>query len=325
MKISNEIKVGVFVVVSLTILIVGYKYLKGQNLLIRNNRYFAVYERIDGLIESNPVILYGHRVGMIEDIEWVPDSDNQLIVKFSVDDDIKIPKGSMAKVVNTDLLGGKALKLEFSDSKTYIKNWDTMLGGNELSIQQSVTEILSPLSNKVNNLVSTLNNIIEELDTFLNKDGGKRDLGTLSDLQKSIKNIEQLTGTLNQFISSETGRLHNILTYAENITRTISENRSQLDNFIDGISSISDSLQASNIKGTIGEANKALKNFNSILEKINNGEGSVGMLIYNDTLYNNLQSASDNLDKLVIDLKENPRRYVHFSLFGGKDKNKKKK
>jgi len=311
MKLNKETKLGIVAIIIISLFIWGFNFLKGKNILSANNSYYAVYNDIGGLEEASAVSVSGFKIGTVETIKLLDPQKGKLIVKFSVDKDIKLPKNSKAIIHPATLLAGKAIKLEFSDLEEYYSNGDTVIGVLEVDLISSLSEELMPLKDKIENLVQSMDSVLAIFDDQ------RRD-----NLKSSLDNIHKITEDFNDLVTEEKQKLTNILSNVESISSNLKNNNEQITNILENFSSISDSLNKADIKTTITNANNTLAEFSAISAKINNGEGTIGMLINNDSLYNNLNNLSADLDSLVVDMNENPGRYVHFSLFGKKDKRK---
>jgi len=309
MKINKEVKVGIIAVIIISIAIWGYSFLKGKNLLSTNDAYYAIYENIDGLEEASPVMLSGLKIGIVESIKIHDVYRDKIVVRFSIEEDIKLPKNTKATIVSASLIAGKAIKINFSKSMDFYAAGDTIIGVLEKDLISSLSDELIPVKNKIENLVVSIDTVLAIFDNQ------RRD-----NLKESLDNINKITEEFEELIDSENSKLASILNNAESISFNLRNNNEQISNILENFSNISDSLEQANIKTTILNANKTLAEFSKISKKINNGEGTIGLLINNDSLYNNLNSLSADLDSLVIDLNENPKRYVHFSVFGKKDK-----
>lgn len=301
--------------VSLVILILGFNYLRGIELFRSSDTYYAIYDNIDGLEASNPVVLNGYKIGRVNKIRMDQES-KKITVTFSVNDDLMIPLDSRARIINKDLLGAKALELILGEQQVYYEKYDTMPSEVALSIAATIDNIVSPITNKANR-------ILGELQEYL-RTGGKEDIQTtVRNLAETSQNLANTTNELDEFMITE--RLRNIFDKIEGIATNLENNSENINLIMANLGSFSDSLKASNIKQTIQESHAMIVQVNSITEKINKGEGSLGLLVNDDELYTNLTKASENLNSLVADLEENPGDYVHFSVFGRKDKDKKEK
>ncbi|MFC2096267.1 MlaD family protein [Bacteroidota bacterium] len=309
MKLYKETKIGITAIIIIAFFVWGYNFLKGKNILSTNDSYYSVYNDIGGLEESSPVYISGFKVGVVESIKLHKTSNDKIVVKFSVEENIKLADNTNAIIYSANLLAGKAIKLKFSNSDNYYSNGDTITGFLEQDLVSSLSNELLPVKNKIENLVVSIDSVLAIFDH-------KRK----EDLKSSLDNLNSITTNLSELVDSENSKLATILGNVESISSNLKHNNEQISTILTNFSNISDSIEQANIKSTILSANKTLTEFSKISKKINNGEGTIGMLINNDSLYNNLNNLAADLDSLVIDLNENPKRYVHFSLFGKKDK-----
>ena len=315
MNISNETKVGVFVVVALTVLILGYNALKGKNLFSSSDKYYAVYDNAANISSSNPVLLQGFKIGRINSIKAVQGEQTKIVICIAIKKNLKIPHGSIAKIVSTDITGTKALQLIFGNQKTYYQPGDTLKGETETSLTEAVDKIISPIETKLNSIMASLQKLLDE-------EGVSNLKATFSNLKLATEKLNTTLSAVNSALA--TNRLGNILDNIETITKTLEGNKENINKILSNLNSFSDSLKASPITSTITHINMLARDIDLIAGKINKGEGSLGMLVNNDSLYINLQATSENLNKLVVDLKQNPQRYVRISVFGGgKEKTKK--
>lgn len=321
MKISREIKTGLLLVVALGLLIFGFNFLKGKDIFNTTDIFYAVYPQVSGVVESNPVLIHGFRIGRVKKIELLEGTEKLLVTMSISDRNAKIPKGTVAKIISSDLLGAKAIELDLGKGADFIQDGDTLQSGIEASLQESVNATVKPLKEKTEKLISSIDSIMEVVQSILDKT-------TRDNLNKSFGNIKHTLETfdktamrLDTLMASERQRISNIFAKVESITMMLASNNEKISVAIKNFSSLSDTLVKANIAQTIGSANAALVSVSEIMEKINKGQGSAGMLVNDDKLYKNLSSASLSLDNLLKDMEDNPWRYV--SLRGKKYRTKK--
>lgn len=323
MKISKEVKIGILVILAIGTFIYGFNFLKGRDLFSSQTDFYAVYKNIDGLVEANPIQINGFKIGRVKHIDFFPDTSGRVVVSFSIDNTkLKIPKNSIAKIISSDLLGSKAIEIRLGNSSDFAKEGDTLTSAIESSLTEEVNRQVKPLKDKAEKLISSIDSVMVVVQTVLNK--GTRDnlIQSFESIERSIKTFEHTSKMLDTLVSSEKAKLSVIFTKVEAITANIANNNAQLTNIIRNFSSISDSLAKSKIQSTIDNANNALSNASVIMEKINNGQGSIGMLINDKKLYNELDSSSAALTSLLKDIEKYPGRY--FSIFRKKDRPSKK-
>ena len=312
MKARTEAKIGLIVLSTIALVIWGINFLKGRNVLKRTDVYYAVYDDVAGLKMSGSVILSGHKVGMINDIEFMEDRVNKVVVGFVITGDYNIPKNTVAQIYNTDIMGSKVLRLIPSDEKEYYVYGDTLPSAME-------TDVITKIQQEISPLIAKTNEVMTGVDTLLGSINQVLDPVTLEKLKKSLENLENTTQSISQQLSPG-GKLDRTFSSLQSFTAMLDKNRDKLNSAFENFESITDSVASANLTQTITNINATFLQSQKLLEKINKGEGSLGLLATNDSLYNNLVSASSNLSILLDDMNKHPKRYVHFSLFGKKDK-----
>jgi phospholipid/cholesterol/gamma-HCH transport system substrate-binding protein len=325
LNLPKEAKIGLFAAFSLGALYFGYNFLRGKKFFSNQNTYYVVYNNIDGIVKSTPIFFKGLKVGQVEKLSLIrTDSANKIMATLLVDDKIQLSKSSEAKIVSLDLLGSKAISLIIPSLLNPIKKGDTLIGTQEHSLSASISEMITPVKEKTENVMVSLNKVLGELQKVL-ADGGTANLSTgISDLAGILSNLNTTTKQLDLLIQSEKGKVGNIAGNMETITETLRKSNADIAASLKNFKNISDSLSKAPIKSTIDQLNITTKQLASISEKIDKGEGSAGKLINDKELYDNLTKSSAQLELLLKDVRENPKRYVNVSVFGGKkDKTKK--
>lgn len=326
MKISKEFKIGVVVTVAIGLFIWGFNFLKGSDIFSHKYELYAVYPKIDGLIEANPILINGYKVGQINKISLTQKSNGEyaVLVKFLLTEDVQIPKHSIAKAVSSDLLGSKAVEIVYSDSKEFVQSGDTLIAESEEGLKSAVSKQLSPLQKKAEGLISSIDSVMTIVQFVLNNKTRENLDKSFESIKKAIQSLEQTAYKLDDLMATEKAKISSILSKVNTLAGTLEKNTGRIDNIIANVSTLSDSLAKADLKSAITDADKTLKELNTMIAQINAGQGTIGKLAKNDSLYNNLNKASEDLDKLLKDLRINPERYIHFSVFGRKDKNKPK-
>ncbi len=311
MKISNETKVGVLTTIAVTVLVLGYNFLNGREVFTHRRELIVQYPYINGIKEGNPLIINGYNIGRVTNIEL--SNNGKLNITYGINEDIPIPSDSKIRIKSIDLLGAKGAELMLGSSEKYSEDGDTISGDLELSLSESVNEQVAPVKAKAEKLLGSMDSLILSLQAVLTPEFRKNISQSMVSINHSLAEFDQNIGKLNGIVQN-----------VESITNNLSNNNQRISNILSNANKITDSLATSNLKEAVNNANKSLREVAFITNKINNGEGSLGMLVNDKKLYDNLNSAALNLDKLMIDLKSNPKRYVSFSVFGGSKKEKKK-
>jgi phospholipid/cholesterol/gamma-HCH transport system substrate-binding protein len=314
-KIKREFKVGILVVVGLAFFYWGFNFLKGRNYLSNNRIFYAVYNQVNGLVDANWVMINGVKVGEVRDISFI-DTKGRVLVQFSIDSKIKIPRNSISRIYNSDVLGSKAIEIVLGDSSVLAKSGDTLRSQIQPSITEEVSYQMLPLKRKAESLMASLDSALAVIQYVFNESTRENLKHSFESIKNTISNLEHTTYNIDTLMSTQRNRLSQIFYNIESITTNFKNNNAKLTNVISNFSSISDSLAKAKIVKTINKADNILKDFSDITSKINKGEGSLGLLINNDSLYNELNKSSKELNLLIEDMRLNPQRYVHFSVFG---------
>jgi phospholipid/cholesterol/gamma-HCH transport system substrate-binding protein len=312
MKISNETKIGALTAVAITILILGYSFLKGNDVFSGSNRFYAIYKSVDGLSISKPVLVNGFQIGRISKMNLLP--DGHTIVEFNVQSQYNVPSNTLAKLVSTDLLGSKAIVFQYGNSNTYAEDKDTL----RADIEGSLAESLEPIQTKAENLISRLDSSLESINKVLNPNFQKNVDRSFVSIANSLQTLEGTTKKIDALVGSQTGHINGILANAETVSSNLKNSSSQLTGITSNFQKVSNDIANSNIKQTLDNANKAMADLQATISRINSNNGTLGLLLNDDKMYNKLTEASASLNNLLIDVKANPKHYVSFSVFGGK-------
>ena len=313
MKYSKYVKLGFLIVISLIMLFWGLSYLKGNDVFKRNSYYFVVYERIDGLLESNKVTMNGYQIGQVQNIDFAPNNTGKLVVKLMIDASFQIPVNSLAQIISSDIMGTRSIKMVLSNENTFYQSNDTIPGSIEGDLKEQVSLQVLPIKNKAEQLLSTLDSAITVLTVFFNEDARENLSESFANINKTIENTQKITDDLQQIVSSEKGSIQKSLTNIEEITSFLSSNTKELEKIIKNFSSFSDTLSQLSISPIITNIAEASNQILSLIEKLNSDESTAGLLLNNDKLYNEITALSENLSFLLKDIQANPKRYVQFS------------
>ena len=306
MNLSKEIKAVLIILSGIFLFLLGYNFLNSTSLFKKENRLFALYENVEGLQVGTKVTVNGLSVGKVAMIDFLPDT-NKILVSFTIRNDVVFSKNSVAELYEAGLIGGKSIAIHpVYDNYIKFKSGDTLKSSVKPGLTDVVNQQIAPLQQKLEKVLSNADSLFSGVNNVLNT-GGKNNLSTtLENLSSAVKNSDEFISRLNSISKNQN----------KNINRTI-ENLSMIT---ESLNKISDSLSKSSLKQTIYNFEKLSSNFNQVLLEIKNGNGTINKLIYQDSLYQNLKNSSKAIEILLKDLKSNPKRYVHFSLFGKKEK-----
>lgn len=311
MKISKYTKLGFLVIACLTILVWGINYLKGIDIFRRNATYYVIYERIDGLLESSPVNINGYQVGQVTDIEFLEDYSGRLMATLSLRGDFKIAKGSTAKIVSSDIMGTKSIKIEVARSNDYYQPNDTIPGDIESDLKEQVSMQVLPLKNKAEELIASLDSALTVITYVFNKRTRDNLTESFENINLTIANIEKVSAELNRIMGS--GKINSIVNNMDSISGTITQNSGNVTNVIKNLSALTDSISRLDISPVFNDLKSSVAGINSVLQKLNADDNTAGLLMNDTQLYQNLNNLTGSMDLLLKDVKSNPKRYVHFS------------
>jgi phospholipid/cholesterol/gamma-HCH transport system substrate-binding protein len=315
LKYKREISIGLVFIVALALFIWGFNYLKGFNLFKEQRVLYAVYDQVSGLTKANPVSINGLKVGQVSDIYFEPGFSGKIIVELTIETQLPIPKNSVALIYSSDLMGSKAIDLKLGMDTALVANGDTLLNKVEASLKEAVNQQIQPLKAKAEELIMSIDSVVTVIKQIFNEQARENLTSSLASVQATFENLESASYNLDLMIAAEKERFGEIMSNLESITTTIRENEENIDNIISNFSVISDSLAKAEIPQTFANINNAVSDVAEIVQKIENGEGTIGMLVNDDKLYRNLQKSAEQLSLLLEDFRVNPKRYVRFSLF----------
>jgi len=312
--------VGVLAAFGITILIIGYSFLRGKNLFEKREYYYAIYNKVEGLNTSDPVKLNGFPIGKVASLSLLDDTSGKTVAKIHLTKKVKIPKNSSFQLYSSDLLGEKAVQLILGDAKEYASEGDTLSGNVSATLQEEVSMQILPVKEKAENLLGSIDSVINVIKVIVQ--GGQIE-SSMKSIEKATSEFEKVAKNIDTLVVTQRATLTRIFSNIEGITHNLDSNSENITRIFNNLAQLSDSLSEANVKQTIGNLNKSLDELQTLLDKINKGEGTLGMLVTDRSLYDNISHAAKNLESLLADLEANPKRYVHFSLFGAGEKGKK--
>ena len=308
MMFRKEVKIAIIVTLIMLLFLWGHNFLKGRNLFSSYNYYQAYFEKIDGLQLSNPVTINGFVVGVVSDIQFASEKLDRLVVEIGVKKSFDIPDNSVM-MITSDLLGSKSIVLILGDSEMMVKDGGVLPGSMTPDLVETIAGKLIPIADNADKLMLSIDSLLQILQHTFD-----------DDMQENIRSI---VANVEQLVSNERKKISSILNNFELVSDNLQKSNEDISLLIANLNSFSETLATSDVKNTVDKANRTLTQLNALLSGINEGEGTLGQLATNDSAYIYMQRSLNDLDKLLIDLRENPKDYVHFSLFGRKSKEKK--
>ena len=290
---SREAKIGVAVAIAIGMLYFGLNFLKGVNIFQPTTYFYAQYERVDGIVPTTPVMINGYQVGHVSQINFDYTKEAPITLQITVDNKLVVPQGTIAEVYDTGLMGDKAIQLKLGRSNTLLQPGDTLRTSVQNGLMAAVTDALvEPIKAMMPQLDSTITTINHTLS-------GERVQSLLTNAEAAIANFKAISANLKK-------ELPTTMSNVNNITANLSE--------------VSDELKAAQLDSTLLKVDATIANLENITNQLKSNENTLGALLNDKELYQNLDSTVQSANALLIDLKENPKRYVHFSVFGSKEK-----
>jgi len=305
-KISHEVKVGFTALITILVFIWLYNFLKGKDLFSTTSHYFIVYDKVGGLAESSPVEVNGYKVGVVQSIRFLDPESGRLLVTVSVDRGFSLPRNTVAEITTASLIAGMKIQFVYGQGPGTYSNGDTIPGRLAESIIAKVENELAPFKDKISDLISVIDSVISSVNDIM-------DPRFKTDLRSGIASLSSTAKSLDE------SELKATLLNINKFTQILAENSDKLSSTFSSLESVADTLAAADIYTSITNLKQSLEKASSLIENLSNGEGTAGQLLTNDTLYYNLSNSLGSLNLLLLDMKANPKRYVHFSMFGKKN------
>ena len=295
---TKEVKIALTAIVGIAVLFYGLQFLKGLNVFSSNIVYYVAFDDVSGLSPSSPVYANGYRVGVVKALNYDYNPQSKIVAELDLNKNMRVPRGSHAELAS-DLLGNIKINLVLSDDPINMLGLgDTIPGEMEMGMMTKVTKMLPAIER----MMPKLDSIMASLNTLLADPA----------LRNTLHNVEGMTNNLNA-TSAE------LKTLSASLNREVPGMMQKTNGVLDNTQQLTGNLAAIDVEGMAAKVNQTLANVEQLTQKLKSNEGTLGLLMRDPTLYRNLTSTTASADSLLIDLREHPKRYVHFSLFGRKD------
>lgn len=305
---KKEVKIGIFAVVMLLALWAGIRFLSGIDIFSRNIIYYASYENVSGLQTAAPITIHGVKVGTIESITFDPSKGSDVEVALAVKRQYRLPVDTRAVIYDNGIMGGKAIKLDLGSSSELLKRGDQIISDAGSDMMSSIGNELGDLKGKLTVVADNLATALANINTLVEQN--------TDNLSGTISNLNSISSSLDGVLKSERKNIEGIVTSLNGLAEMLDQNTERFDRIIGNVDAVAEQLEQAKVDSLIQAFTSTADNLSRMLASINAGEGTVGELMNDKELYDNLAAASGNLSALLADLKEHPARYVHISVFG---------
>ena len=306
MNVSREFKTGVIAVLIIVLFVWGYNFMKNRSLYDKTRTFYAEYTNVQGLAPKSSITINGLKVGTVSEITFHPSKKGVLVAHLNLNNDIQFSINSVAQIYSPDFISGKSLKINIAlDESSIAVSGDTLIGEVDAGILGMINEQIAPLQSKVESFVVNTDSVMQSVNQLMNDENQKNIRESLANMNAVLSQFRSTAANL-EMMTSEGGKIDSIMTGANKTMNNLAQ--------------ISDSLMAANIGATVVELQHSLESFNVILDSVKTGHGTLGKLMKDEALYTNLTNASKELEELLKEVKEHPKRFVHLSVFGKKEK-----
>jgi len=319
MTVSNETKVGALTAVAITLLILSFNFLKGKTLLKSGNYLYAKYTDTKGVKISNPVYVNGFQVGAVADIENADPSLKSLIVAIKLTDVYDIPKNSIA-VINENPLGTPSIEIKLGNSNTFLQQGDTLQTAESKGLLSGIMDKLGPVTAQLEKTIETLDVVLKNINSVFDPQTKNNLQAVIANVNKTTESLVVSSASLQQMLNQQTGSIAQSVNNVNKFTKNLSDNNEKISQTLSNVTKTSENFSKADLAGSVDQLKVAIGNLNKLVEKVNSTDGSLGKLINDKTLYNNLNNTIRSANILVDDLRVHPKRYVNISVFGKKDK-----
>ena len=318
MKISNETKIGALTAIAIVLLVLGFNFLKGKTFFSKSHTIYAKYKDVQGLAASNPVVINGLQVGSVYSIT-TDKNMREILVNMNMTKDVNIPTNSIARI-KPSLLGITSVEITLGDATTFVARDGYIVTEATAGIFNDVLSKVDPVLYQVTKAVASIDSLLSSVTKILDPTAKNNIAGVLANLNTTTGNLTGASASLTQLLNTQTGALAGTLNNLNSFTSNLDKNNGKINTVLENLDKTASNLSQLDIQKTLNTLNSAIVDLKSAIGKLNSTDGTAGLLLNDNKLYNNLTATANKLNLLIDDLKTNPKRYVSLSIFGKKNK-----
>jgi phospholipid/cholesterol/gamma-HCH transport system substrate-binding protein len=319
MRISNETKVGALTVIAVTLIVLGFNFLRGKTIFKSGNFIYAKYHDTKGLIVSNPVYVNGYQVGTVFEIENLNANLSEISVAIKMNNNYQIPVNSIA-TIQENPLGTNSINITLGTATDYLKNGDTVRTAPATSLLGDFMNTLSPMGEQFKKTIDELRKVLVNVNTVMDDQNKANFKELIANLTKTSDNLNKSMASIQQMVDKQGGSIAQTAENLNGFTKNLADNNKKISNIINNLDSTSQSIKDANLNKTIKEIQTALAGINLTLQKLNTGNGTAAKIMNDPSVYTELKNTINSVNTLVDDIKVHPKRYINISVFGKKDK-----
>ncbi len=319
MKISNETKVGALTAIAITLMILGYSFLKGRSLFKTGNYIYAKFNDVKGLQVSNSVFVNGFQIGNVIEIENTDANLTDILVAIKLNTNYNIPDNSVASIKDNPL-GSPQMEIKLGNSKVFLKKGATIPSENSLGMFSALTNQLTPTTDQLKATLKELESTLKNINSIFDPKSKSNLQDAIANINKTTLMLAESTTSLNKMLEKQNGSIAKSMDNVNSITANLAKQNEKIDATLSNIKTTSENLSQADLKGSVASFKKSIDNLNGVISKMNSTEGSLGLMMNDKNLYNNLNNSVRSANILLDDLRAHPKRYLNFSVFGKKDK-----
>lgn len=318
MKISKEVKAGAIAILAIAGFVFLFQFMKGKNLFTTDNIFYAKYDNVEGLEQSSPVTINGLKVGQVDRIEPHTKKNGQVffVVKLTVNNQFEFSKKSTVEIFEPGLMSGKSLRINLLYGNPLAKDGDTLQSGYKASMLEGLSQQVGPVKDQLQAALKTVDSLANNANRVLDERNRAEIRALLLNLNRTVNSLDGASRNANALLANNDPRIQRVLDDAGIAVRSA-------DVAIGKYGTLAESIDTQRLNATIANLDNTVGQLNGVIAAMERGEGTMGKVLKDEQLYNNLQETSKNLNELVVDIKENPKRYLNFSVFGKNNSDKK--
>ncbi len=320
MKIKKEVKIGAFVLITFILLIWGLNFLKGRDIFFRGNIYYGVFSKVDGLTDASPIYYHGFKIGTVRDINIDQREGDRFIVTFALNKELSLPSNSVAQIYSLDLLGSKGVQFIKGSSSSFLQPYDTLSTSIMADLADQLSTNVLPLKDKTEKLISRFDTVLAQVGVLFREDNVENLNNAIAAFSQSMRNMEALTANLSNY-TGENGAFKQTTQRIDSILEMLARQGQNLDSTMSSMAIITSEMKNAGVGEALASLKTTIQQADTMMRSINDADGSLGMLINDKAMYKSLSEASANLNRLLVDIRYNPKRYVSFSAFDFGKKN----